>query len=370
MKQKIVWVVIAIVVLAVIVFSFRNLSPKTIKIVALYPLTGGVASYGESSKNGTQLAVEEINKNGGINGKTLEVVYEDHKCDPKTALSAYQASLLSTKIFLSSSCSGTVLSIAPNLQKDNAILLATVTTSGRVSSSSPLLFRNWPVDVRQAYVIAQKIKELGYKNIAIIYEETDYGKGLDIALKNFLKDSDITITEESFASASTDVKTQLTKLKATHPDALFIAPQTETSTEIVLKQMEQINFNPKLFVNDLTLGAASIIVKHKALLEGAIGGNFIMQPGDALQKFIDSYKLRFGTECPHIGACVVAYDSVYMLAEAIAKNGNSTQGIQQYLQQIKYNGISGLTSFDSANDRDGVGYLPSVIKNGVVELIK
>lgn len=372
--KKHIKIVLAVLVVMVVLgsgYSFYKSSAddRTVKIVALYPLTGGVASWGESSQKGTQIAVDEINKNGGINGKQLEVIYQDHKCDPKAALSIYQQFAQKTKIFTSSGCSGTVLAVAPNLVKDNAVLLPQVVASVKISGVSPMVYRNWVVETSQAAVIGQKIKEQGYKKIGIINEETDFGKGLAIGLKEYLNGSGVEIVSESFKTGDTDVRTQVTKLKAAKIQALFIAPQTETSSEVILAQMEQLGFKTNVFVNDIILQAPKLIAAHKGLLEGAMGGNFIIQ-SEKLQSFVETYKARYGTECTHVNACAVAYDSITMLADAIKTKGNSAQAVAEYLKTVNYEGVSGQTSFNEKNDRSGAGYLLSVIKGGVTELVK
>jgi branched-chain amino acid transport system substrate-binding protein len=255
------------------------------------------------------------------------------------------------------------LALAPVLSDNSAVLLATTVASAKISGVSPSVFRNWAVENRQAAIVGQKIKEAGFKNVGVIYEETDYAKGLKIALEKYLEGSGVTLTSESFATGSTDVRTQLTKLKSLKLDALFISPQSETSGEVVLSQMEQINFKPRLFVNDIIFGAQNLVTKHSITLEGALGGSYVAT-SDKLQKLLSDYKARYGTDCAHTAACAVAYDSMYMLADAIKQNGDSATGIERYLKSANYQGVSGLTSFDQSNDRSGVGYSLTTIKDG------
>jgi branched-chain amino acid transport system substrate-binding protein len=339
-------------------------SSEPIKIVALFPLTGGVASYGESSKNGTELAVKEINDSGGINGRLLEIIYEDHKCDPKTALSAYKQKVIDTKLFITSSCSGTVLSIAPNLGNDQALMLSIVVVAGKVSGISPFLFRNWPVESQQIKVISKKIKEEDYKKVAIIYEETDFATGLKLELENQLKDSGIEIISESFAANATDVRTQITKLKSANPDAIFVSPQNETTSEVILAQMEQLGFKPKqIFANDVVLNASDTVANHSKMLEGVLGPNYIIQ-SDRFEEFLDTYVKTYGSEGSHINASVVAYDSIYLLANSIRSVGTDPNKLRDYLQSINLQGISGDISFNSQNDRSEADYVLSTIKEG------
>lgn len=374
MSKTVKWIIAIIVIILIIAGlwyygskSSSTATPtETIKIGALLPLTGGVASWGESSQNGALMAVDYINNNGGINGQKLELISQDHTCDPKKALSAYQQMLPQTKIFISSSCSGTVLSVAPNLERDNALLLATVVGSVKISSASPYLFRNWTVETKQASLIGQEIKKLGYKKIGILNEQTDYCKGLAVGLQDSLKDSGVEIVVDSFAPGTTDVRTQLTKLKSQKVEALFFAPQTDTSSEVVLSQMEELKFKPKIFVDDIVLGAPKLLTDHATLLEGAVGCNFVSQ-SDKIQSFLGSYKARFGTEIAHATAGAIAYDSIMMLADAIRANGNTSQGIAKYLKGVNYQGVSGENSFNQQNDRGGVGYVLNTVRNGRVE---
>ena len=363
-KISVVILVVVLLIIAGSAFS-KSKSTSSIKIVALYPLTGGVASWGESSKQGTDLAVSEINKNGGINGRPLEIIYQDHKCDPKSALSAFERLLLQSHIFISSSCSGTVLSIAPKLQNQDALLLATVVASVKLSGVSPLLFRNWAVETQQAELIGQKIKDAGYKKIGVLYEETDYAKGLNLALQRFLQGTPVTFVEESFAPNTTDLRTQLTKLKSANLDVLFISPQSEASSEVIFAQMGQLKFKPRVFVNDIILGATGLLEKHASSLEGALGGNLLVQ-SDKLEAFTEALKAYSNNDCIHLNACAVAYDSIYVLAEAFKKKGESAKGVQTYLEGISYNGVSGRTAFDQNHDRKGASYTLSVVKSGKV----
>ena len=81
--------IVAIILIAAVVMFSGPKGEDTIKIGALYPLTGGLSEYGEAAQRSTELAVEKINQNGGINGKTLEVNYQDHECNSQTAKSIY-----------------------------------------------------------------------------------------------------------------------------------------------------------------------------------------------------------------------------------------------------------------------------------------
>lgn len=310
---------------------------------------------------------------GGINGRKLELVVEDHKCDPKVAVSAYNKLVQSdgVKTLTSVACTGTVLAIAPNLEKDSVVLLGTVTSGNKLTGVSPNFFRNWASDRQESRLLADQIISKGYTNIATLYEETDYAKGLVVSLEDFLKDSKVKISNESFASGVSDVRTQLLKLQAAKPEAVFISVQTVTSGEMVLKQMEQLGFRPKvLFVNDNILKAAVLVEDHKDLLGGAIGGDYAFEVSPKAQTILGKYQKSYGVDCPQINICLAEYDAVIMLAEALKAEGNSAMGVRDYLAESKSNGLTGTIEFDDNNDRENANYSLFVIKDGKAEVIR
>ena len=373
MKNKLIisLAVVVIVVVLILELSSRGTS-SSVQIGGLYPLTGGLASYGEPAHNTALIAIDDINAAGGINGKKFELVSEDHKCDPKTAASAFQK-LVSTngiKVLTTVACSGTVSAMAPNLATNNVVLLGTVTSADKLTAISPNFFRNWASDGQEAKLLADRAIAQGYKSIAVIYEDTDYAKGLEMSLVKDLANSGVKITSESFASGATDVRTQLTKLQTTNADVVFVSVQTVPSGETVLTQMEQLGFKPKtMFVNDNILKAASLLKNHTALLEGAVGGDYVFQASAELNAVLSKYKTKYDTDCPQINICAAEYDAIQMLANAIRANGDSASGVKTYLSQTNYSGVSGSISFDQNNDRSNAHYSLFKITNGIASKI-
>lgn len=374
-KKLIVGTIIAIIIVVVaLIYYGDSYSTKSdvITIGALYPLTGGLASYGDQARRMAQIAVDEINKNGGIDGKRLEIDYQDHQCNPKIATSILKqlSAVKHINVYTSATCTGTVLSIAPILEETNSLLLGTVISGDKITGVSPNVFRNWTSDKKASKLFAEEIQNRGYKKIAVIYEETAYAKGLKIGLEEFLKDSDIQIISESFMTGATDVRTQLTKIKSENPELLFISAQVVPSGEVVLRQMEELNFKPTIFINDNILKAKDLVLRYKDLLEGALGGDYILTKGVGLEDALASYKDRYGEECPQTNVCASVYDSVNLLAEAIGEKGQDTKKIRKYLSTVNYEGVTGTISFDSNNDRTDANYSLFIIKNGEAELYK
>lgn len=373
MKTKIISIVVILAIIVVLIATIGTKTGQTIKIGGLYPLTGGLASYGEPAFNAAKLAVADINAAGGIKGAKLELVAEDHACDPKVAVSAYNKLVKTDNIHILTSvaCTGTVLALTPNLEKDNVVLLGTVTSGNKLTNVSPNFFRNWASDRQESQLLAQEIIKNKYMSIATLNEETDYAKGLVVSLGEFLKDSPTKITSESFASSASDVRTQLVKLQALKTDAVFISVQTVTTGEMVLKQMEQLNFKPKvLFVNDNILKATTLVKNHAQLLESAIGGDYVFDASGKAGEFLARYREVYGADCPQINICLAEYDAIQMLAEGLKTKGDSFSQVRGYLAAGEYEGLSGKISFDANHDREGAGYSLFKITDGVVHVIK
>jgi branched-chain amino acid transport system substrate-binding protein len=239
-----------------------------------------------------------------------------------------------------------------------------MTSASKLTAISPNFFRNWASDRQEGKILADQIIEKGYKNVAILYEETDYAKGLKMDVESNLKDAGVKITSESFGSGATDVRTQLTKLKSIKSDVLLVSVQTVTSGEVVLTQMEQLKFSPTMLVNYNILKATALVKSHAALLEGARGGDYALQDSEKLNKVLAEYKAKYGVDCPQKNVCAMEYDTIQMLAQALRAKGDSAQGVREYLSSNTYSGASGSLSFDANNDRMGTDYLLFGIKNG------
>ena len=365
MNKKNIWISVIVIVLILIVSVAVNKQKNNVKVGAIFPLTGGLAMYGEPAQKAAQLAVENINANGGINGKKFEVVFEDHKCDPKTAVSAFKKlSSEGVKVFTSVACSGTVLSIAPELTNNQAVLLGTTVTTPKITSISPNIFRNWASDSQESKLFADQIKTKGYSKVGEIYETTDYAKGVALNMQGFLKDTNTTFDAESFTTGTNDVRTQLTKIKEFKPDVILISVQTINSAEIVLKQMEELGINSKLLITDNIVASSQTLTAHKKLVEGAIGAEYTLLSSDKAVEVLAKYKAKYGVDCTQPTVCTGVYDAIQMLAKSIQNKGYSADGVREYLNTISYNGSSGNIQFDQNNDRKDANYSLFIVKDG------
>jgi branched-chain amino acid transport system substrate-binding protein len=248
-NKNIFKVLIILIVIILVIFGIRaSQAPKPmgqVKIGVIIPLTGDASLYGQSVKKGIDLAVEKAAKDYGV---SFEVIYEDSKLDPKLAVLALQKliSVDGVKYVIGFS-SGETLAMCKIADSNKTVLISSASSPDVTTNCGDYTFRNFPSDTYQGKELAVKISEKGYKKVGVLYISNSYGVGLkDEFVKNFPGNiSGI----ESHESSGSDFKTQLTKLKATYPDALVLISQIVEGS-IVLKEKTDLDFKIPVFASE------------------------------------------------------------------------------------------------------------------------
>jgi len=365
MKKNVILTIIAGIVVIAVIFvagsSDNRKDSNTIKIGSVSALTGDGAVYGEVSKRGLDIAVEEINAAGGMNGKKIEMVYEDGKCDGKTALNgAQKLHGQGIDILLGVTCSGEVLSIAPFAEQNKMVLISPTGSNPDITKAGDYIFRNNPSDAGRSVVFVQKILNLGYKNVAIISEQTDFSQGLrksiiEEANKKGLK----VVFDEVFDKDSKDFRTTLSKLKNTQADALILLPQTDVTMVSLCSQAYQLGIRLPTFV-----AGEQMTAKTEQALGSIVKGIYVVEApsldsgNEMANKLLAKYKAKYGQ--PTLDFYIAAsYDNAYLIKKAIeiAGSDDSTK-VKNALYKIKdFKGTIGTYSFDSNGDIQGVGFV-------------
>jgi branched-chain amino acid transport system substrate-binding protein len=375
--KTILWIIVAIIILIGIWYgaSRKPTAPTTkepIKIGFIGPLSGDAASYGIPIKNAIALAVEEINNAGGINGRKIEVIYEDGKCSGKDAVNAAQKLINIDKvnIILGGMCSGELLAIAPITEPAKVLLLSPSASSPDITHAGDFIFRNNPSDADGGKALAKLVREK-YTKAAIISENTDYAQALArVFVEHFRSLGGEVVAQENFDPGVKDFRTILTKIKASNPEALVINPQTEIAGGLIVKQAREIGITIPLY-GTVALAGTKAIETAGEYAEGmlVIDAPGLSENNPKAVKFLADYKARYGTTTLefYLGA---AYDAVYILADGISKYGTDSEKLKNYLYSLKnYNGVIGTYGFDENGDLIGIEYKVKQIKNGkAVEL--
>ncbi|MFO7727508.1 MAG: ABC transporter substrate-binding protein [Desulfonatronovibrio sp.] len=349
---------------------------ETIKIAVASPFTGSLAGYGENVKAGVTLKVEEINSKGGINGKQIEVEWMDEQCAPR------EAATVATRIaqdkdivgVVGHLCSSAHLAAMPTYTRHGIPVVAPTTTAVSISEQSKdrsgktWAFRVVYRDDYQGEFLAQYVDEvLELENIAVFYENNDYGIGLKNAFVEKAGELDLNIVgEEAYVSGASDFNPQLTKLRGKNPDGLFISGYYPEGA-LIAGQADSLGMKVAKF------GADGFDNEDYIKLAGDAANNtYLTVPflpevaeGDAKQ-FLQEYRERFGRKVDWMSAN--AYDAAGVLLQAIDQAGADREKIREYLVSIDspenaYNGITGATYFNDVGDTPKPAYV-KMVKDG------
>ncbi|RHW36196.1 ethanolamine utilization protein EutJ [Lysinibacillus yapensis] len=325
--------------------SSSSESSDVIKIGANLELSGPVASYGSSIGDGAELAVEEINAAGGIDGKQVELVKVDNKSDNAEATNAAIKLATQDKVtaMIAPATSGNVIATA---QIANQNKIPTVTASGTApnvtenadGTINDYVFRTCFIDPFQGVVAANfATSELGAKNVAIYADNaSDYAKGLAASFKEQIEANGGTVVaEEAYVADDTDFKSTLTRIKSANPDFVFI-PGYYEEVGLIVKQARELGIEAPLMGAD---GWDSPTLVELAGAE-ALNNTFItnhyssQDPDETIQGFVDAFEAKF-SEAPN-AFHALGYDTVYYLKDAIERAGSTDgEAIQKALAETK-----------------------------------
>lgn len=368
-KKAWIWVIVAIIVIggAWALASRGGASSDTgaIKIGFVGPLSGDTASYGEPIKNGVQLAVDEINKAGGVNGRQIEVIYEDGKCDGQDAASATQklVNVDGVKYIIGGMCSDEAFSMVPIITAAKVVELTPGASAPKLSGSSPYFLRNNPNDNEPGTVLADYLAK-SFKKIAIISENTDYAQGIKTVFVNEIqKDGASIVSAEDYNTGTTDFRSLLTNVKEANPQAIFINAQSSQNLLLIARQARQLGITSQLasavFNDPATVGAGDAV--NGMILADAPG---LTTEGKG-PEMIKAYEAAYGSAPTYQFYVGAAYDDVHLLAQAIENVGDDATKVDQYLHSLSnYDGTIGSYHFDQNGDFVGVYPILQQIEDG------
>ncbi len=364
-QNKIYWIVAVVVIIVLVVFLSLNNKEKInekIKIGALVPLTGDVASWGEAMKKGFDLALVD----SGI--KNVELIYEDDKCEPATGVTATHKLIDVDKVtaVAGTTCSSVTLAIAPIFEQNKTILMAIGSSAPDITNSGDYIFRMWPSDNYEASLMGKYISGLqDNQNLSVLYSNNDYGLGFKNALEEEYKKSGKTILfSEPFKKGDSDLRTQLTKIKELKTDGIFLIG-VPADLKIILKQIAEMNIESQLF-STVNIIEPQILSESTVPVDGIVYGELEMSQ-DLKQKLIDSY----GNEGESVLASSFAYDGMMLILNSIKECGGNSSCIKNELYKVKgYEGVSGITSFDKNGDPVDRNFIIKTIKNRVPSVLE
>ena len=350
--------------------SSSDSNSDTIKIGLAAPLSGDSAEYGDAFKKGAELAVKQVNDEGGIDGKKVELVVQDDKGDPKEAVNvankfANNKSILAVVGHFNSSAT---LAAAPIYNKNKMVEISPSSSSPNVTDAGKYTFRVITTDAFQGEFVTKWIAEEGYKKAAIVYEQTDFGVGLSNVFQKSAQDNGISVVaNEAYVAGQTkDFSSILTKIKAEKPDVLFVGGLYNEGA-LIAKQAKQLGLAVQIVGVDSFYSDALIKLGGDAV-EGVMTLGFFNpnSENEKTKQFVEAFRAAYSEEPGTYAA--YTYDATSIVLEAIKQNGAEREKIEEFIAPLKgFQGATGIHDFDENGD---VLKNPQkiIVKNGKFEV--
>lgn len=326
---------------------------ETIKVGEFASLTGKEAGFGQTSHHGIILAIEEINAAGGVLGKQLELIYQDNQTKAGESATAVKKLISRDRVvaLLGEVSSTRSLEGGPIAQGAKVPMIAPAATNEKVTQIGDYIFRVCFIDPFQGKVMAKfATDDLKSKRVAILSSVSNaYSLGLARVFKEtFTASGGQIVSEKNFSEGDKDFRAQLTAVKASGADAVFV-PSYYTEAALIVRQARDLGITAPFFGGDGWEDPLLLQIGGEALNGCYYSTHFSAQNTDpVVQKFVEKYKARWKGEVP--GAfSALGYDSVYVLVDAIKRAG-STEGpkLRDALASTKdVPGVTGITTLDA-----------------------
>ncbi len=328
---------------------------NTIKLGAAGPLTGALAIYGVSATNGTKLAIDEINKNGGILGKQIELNLLDEKGDTTEAVTAYNKLMdWGMVAYIGNVTSKPSVAVSELAAEDGIPMITPSGTQFSITEAGKNIFRVCFTDPYQGEVLATLASEkLHAKTAAVlINNSSDYSDGVAQAFLKKSQEKGIqVVATEGYSDGDKDFKAQLTKLLPLNPDVIVV-PDYYEQDALIASQAREIGLTSQFIGPDGWDGVIKTLDSSSHdVLEGALFTNHyaIDDSNEKVQRFVKAYRDSYQDEPSAFSA--LSYDAVYMLKDAIETVGSTDkEAVAKALREISFDGVTGHLTFDENNN--------------------
>jgi branched-chain amino acid transport system substrate-binding protein len=318
-------------------------------------LTGTTATFGISTKNGIDMAIDSVNKAGGVLGKQVRVIVEDDQGRPEEAQTVVTKLINSNRVLavLGEVASSRSLAAAPVAQQNQIPMISPSSTNPKVTEVGDYIFRVCFIDPFQGLVMAKfATNTLKVKNVAILRDiKNDYSVGLaDVFIENFRKMGGTIVADESYSEGDTDFSAQLTAIRAKRPEAIFI-PGYYTEVGLVARQARGLGLNVPLLGGDGWDSPRLTEIGGPALNNSYFSNHYSTEdPSPVIQSFVKAYTDRYGQAPDALAA--LAFDAANILFDAMRRAGTTDpRAVRDALAQTRdFPGVTGKITIDGSRN--------------------
>ncbi|MCE1158895.1 MAG: ABC transporter substrate-binding protein [Spirochaetia bacterium] len=351
MKSRGTMIVLAVMIVAAFALTSCGGGKATeIKIGGISPLTGEAATFGQSTKNGMELAVEEWNAAGGVLGKQVKLIVEDDKGDPAEGAAVFSKLIEQDKVvaIVGGITSRVALAGAPIAQAAKVPMVTPTATNEKVTQVGDYIFRSCFIDPFQGSVMAKfAVQDLGILNAGVIFDlGNDYSKGLAETFSASLTSlGGQVLASEGYPSGATDFKAQLTKIVQAKPEAVYI-PAYYNDVGLIAKQIRELGYEGKLLGCDGWDSSELVNIGGTAVDGGFFTNHYSKDDTrPVVQDIVRKYSAKYGA--PPDALAVLAYDGMNILLDAVKRAGKTNnEAIRDALKTTDLACVGGQIRYD------------------------
>jgi branched-chain amino acid transport system substrate-binding protein len=337
-----------------------------IKIGQFGSMTGSEATFGQSTDKGIRLAFDAKNAAGGIKGKKLVLITEDNQGKPEEAAALVKKLITQDKVVavLGEVASTRSRAAAPIAQQYKIPMITPSSTNPKVTQVGNYIFRVCFIDPFQGSVMARFAHEnLKLKKVAVLKDlKSDYSLGLsEFFIKKFKELGGQIAAEQTFQSGDQDFKAQLTQIRGSNPDGIFI-PAYYTEVGLIARQARELGIKAVLLGGD-GWGSQKLFEIGQSAVEGSYFSNHYATESTnaATQEFVKKFQEKFNGEIPD-GLAAAGYDAALILIQALEKAPEiSPEAIREQIAQTKnFDGATGKITINSERNADKDAFIVKV----------
>jgi branched-chain amino acid transport system substrate-binding protein len=347
---------LAVFVMAFLASARGGAQTEPIRIGVIQPLSGPVAASGNYVRMGAEIARDWINARGGVNGRKLALVVEDNKSDPKEAASAAEKLIVRDQVPVLMGAWGSSMTLAamPKLEEYGVPMVVETSSAASITRrGNPWVFRISPPSEMEALGLEKYLPALGVKQADFMAVNTDWGRGAVAAFGDVLKRRGAGVgAVEYMDQAATDMSAQITKIKGSGGDTLFLTTSVEQIT-LVLKQAQEQRVARTIVTTGGSSSPSQLVKQAGAAAENTYHIVFFMpwfpeaMPDPRLAKaFVDEWAKR-GHPFEGLTEGFRGHDGVATIAAAIRLAGrDEPKAIRDALWQVRLMGLNGPIKFE------------------------
>ena len=336
-------------------FAGQAAAQDTIKIGVTQPLTGAFAASGNYVAQGAKIAEDEINKAGGVLGKKIQLVVEDNKSNPTEAVATIEKLVVKDKVpvVMGAWSSTLTLAVMPKLEEYEIPMLVETSSSGKITTSgNPYVFRISPTSEMEAKAFQPLVAKLGIKKADFLNTNNDFGIGSAQEFSKMLKENGVTVgVMETMDPKATDFSAQLTRIKASGGDALFVTTAVEQVT-LIMKQAKDQRLEHQIITTGGSNSPDQVAQQAGDAANGSMHTVFfppwfpeVTTHPEVSKRYMDEWAARGH----HVGGLTEGfrgYDGIRTIVEAIKIAGKAeAPAIKDALWKVKVNGVYGDIAF-------------------------